>query len=64
MKWNGCAVFCSIFCLIRCAICMTDFEEGEDIRRLPCLHPYHVKCIDRWLKTNRICPVCRIRIDE
>eukprot|EP00118_Oscarella_pearsei_P002174 m.9741 g.9741 ORF g.9741 m.9741 type:complete len:391 (+) comp21600_c0_seq2:49-1221(+) len=48
----------------QCAICMTDFEEGEDIRRLPCLHPYHVKCIDRWLKTNRICPVCRIRIDE
>ena len=33
-------------------------------RRLPCLHLYHLPCIDQWLKMNRTCPICRIRIDK
>ncbi|XP_065837991.1 uncharacterized protein [Oscarella lobularis] len=47
----------------QCVVCMTDFVEGEDIRRLPCFHTFHIACIDPWLKTNRVCPVCRIDID-
>lgn len=26
---------------------------------LPCAHHFHLKCIDKWLKGNRTCPICR-----
>ncbi|CAD6195800.1 unnamed protein product [Caenorhabditis auriculariae] len=32
-----------------CAICMVDFEPGERIRFLPCMHSFHQECVDEWL---------------
>lgn len=29
-----------------CAICMGDFHQGDPIRFLPCMHSYHLQCID------------------
>ncbi|XP_038055155.1 probable GPI-anchored adhesin-like protein PGA55 [Patiria miniata] len=46
-----------------CSICMGDYEAGENMRRLPCFHFYHAACIDKWLKDNRICPVCREEVN-
>ena len=48
----------------KCSICLEEFKNGESIRRLPCLHIFHTDEIDRWLRTNHICPICRIPIDE
>ncbi|XP_068673515.1 E3 ubiquitin-protein ligase RNF38-like [Montipora foliosa] len=42
-----------------CVVCMSDYINREKLRRLPCNHDFHAKCIDRWLKNNRTCPVCR-----
>lgn len=42
-----------------CRVCLTDFNDGERLRTLPCCHIYHVDCIDEWLKRNAVCPVCR-----
>ncbi|KAJ6357737.1 hypothetical protein OIU78_005559 [Salix suchowensis] len=43
-----------------CAICLSEFEEGEELRILPeCLHSYHVECIDMWLHSHTNCPMCR-----
>lgn len=43
-----------------CAICLSEFEEGEELRRLPeCMHSYHMACIDMWLYSHSNCPVCR-----
>lgn len=43
-----------------CAVCLGDFEEGEELRSLPeCLHSFHVQCIDMWLHSNLSCPICR-----
>ncbi|CAL8332916.1 unnamed protein product [Merluccius merluccius] len=46
-----------------CVICMVDFELGEAIRFLPCLHTYHVDCIDRWLMRSFTCPSCMEPVD-
>lgn len=47
-----------------CVVCMSDYTNREKLRRLPCNHDFHAKCIDRWLKNNRSCPVCREEIVE
>mmetsp|Transcript_9033 Transcript_9033/g.25886 ORF Transcript_9033/g.25886 Transcript_9033/m.25886 type:complete len:398 (-) Transcript_9033:39-1232(-) len=41
-----------------CAVCLSDFEGGECLRRLPCGHGFHRPCIDQWLRRNRVCPLC------
>lgn len=43
-----------------CAVCLSEFEEGEELRTLPeCAHSFHVPCIDMWLYSHPNCPVCR-----
>lgn len=42
-----------------CVVCMCDFEARQLLRGLPCSHEFHAKCVDKWLKTNRTCPICR-----
>ncbi|PIN14676.1 hypothetical protein CDL12_12695 [Handroanthus impetiginosus] len=43
-----------------CAICLTEFAAGEEIRVLPqCGHGFHVGCIDTWLGSHSSCPSCR-----
>uniref|UniRef100_A0A0E0GWS8 RING-type domain-containing protein n=1 Tax=Oryza nivara TaxID=4536 RepID=A0A0E0GWS8_ORYNI len=45
-----------------CAICLSDFADGERVRLLPaCGHRFHVVCIDRWLLAHCSCPTCRRR---
>ena len=48
---------------IRCAICMMDFTAGETIRFLPCMHFYHIQCVDDWLMRSLTCPTCMQRVD-
>ncbi|KAG0285320.1 hypothetical protein BGZ96_010396 [Linnemannia gamsii] len=44
----------------KCLVCMSDYEEGEDMRALSCKHGFHQECIDKWLTTGaNKCPVCR-----
>lgn len=42
-----------------CVVCMCDFESRQMLRVLPCSHEFHSRCIDKWLKANRTCPICR-----
>ncbi|MBA0781207.1 hypothetical protein Gotri_002150 [Gossypium trilobum] len=43
-----------------CLICLSEFTAGERLRFLPkCNHGFHVRCIDKWLKSHTSCPKCR-----
>ena len=42
-----------------CAVCIEDYESGDELRALDCGHAFHKDCIDPWLITKRACcPVC------
>ena len=46
---------------LACCICLQDYQDGDDIRKLPCEHGFHCECVDRWLtETVNTCPLCRM----
>lgn len=45
-------------CSGNCAVCICDFEPGDMLRCLPCNHSFHQHCIDKWLRRNKVCPLC------
>lgn len=43
-----------------CVVCQNSFEEGEQVRMLPCRHVFHRRCFDGWLHHDKFnCPLCR-----
>lgn len=43
-----------------CAICLEEFETGQEVRLLACSHIYHRHCIDPWLQSSsNCCPLCK-----
>ncbi|CAF1105163.1 unnamed protein product [Rotaria sp. Silwood1] len=48
---------------LQCAICMDDFKENDEAKRLPCTHHFHEECILRWLRMHGTCPTCRVTLD-
>ncbi|KAI9912287.1 hypothetical protein PsorP6_009078 [Peronosclerospora sorghi] len=43
-----------------CPICLDDFEDGADVKVLPCQHFFHVECINPWLEgRSGRCPLCK-----
>lgn len=47
-----------------CSICLSEYSEGSIIRRLPCGHDFHRRCVDKWLQRNKRCPLCIHAVDE
>jgi len=43
----------------RCAVCLADYEEGDEMKRLECGHDYHTNCLKTWFQTKATCPICR-----
>ncbi|CAF1010866.1 unnamed protein product [Didymodactylos carnosus] len=48
---------------LQCAICMDEFKQGEEAKRLNCTHHFHEPCISRWLRLHGTCPTCRVTLD-
>ncbi|KAK9665261.1 hypothetical protein RND81_14G101000 [Saponaria officinalis] len=43
-----------------CSICLSDYEPRDTLKLLPeCLHRFHKDCINQWLRSKGVCPICR-----
>ncbi|CAN1148232.1 E3 ubiquitin-protein ligase At1g63170 [Linum perenne] len=47
-----------------CYICLKKYEDEEELKELPCGHVFHVECLDKWLKKNASCPLCKYEVCE
>jgi len=46
-----------------------EFEKNRNnklliLRELVCQHSFHIECIEKWLSTNKSCPMCRKSLDK
>ncbi|KAG7956683.1 hypothetical protein I3843_11G135700 [Carya illinoinensis] len=67
----GIAVCCCLPCIIallyavadqECCICLSTYDDGVELRELPCGHHFHCACVDKWLYINATCPLCKYNI--
>ncbi|KAK2978216.1 hypothetical protein RJ640_024249 [Escallonia rubra] len=45
-----------------CCICLAKYMDNDELRELPCSHFFHTECVDKWLKINASCPLCKFEI--
>jgi len=41
-----------------CEICLLDYNKGDTLIYLPCIHRFHEECIVGWLSKKAQCPIC------
>ena len=46
-----------------CVICMEPMKKNTLARTLPCMHAFHSRCVDKWLKSNNSCPICKHKLE-
>ncbi|PUZ64260.1 hypothetical protein GQ55_3G130100 [Panicum hallii var. hallii] len=46
-----------------CCICLARYVDNDELRLLPCGHFFHKDCVDKWLKINALCPLCKAELD-
>ncbi|KAJ7014386.1 E3 ubiquitin-protein ligase [Populus alba x Populus x berolinensis] len=42
---------------LECCICLAKYKDKEEVRKLPCSHMFHLKCVDQWLRIISCCPL-------
>lgn len=47
-----------------CCICLAKYANNDELRELPCSHFFHKDCVDKWLKINALCPLCKNEVGE
>ncbi|KAL3498337.1 hypothetical protein ACH5RR_041069 [Cinchona calisaya] len=47
-----------------CCICLAKYANNDELRELPCSHFFHKDCVDKWLKMNATCPLCKADVGE
>ncbi|RXH83190.1 hypothetical protein DVH24_003688 [Malus domestica] len=45
-----------------CCICLSCYDDGVELRQLPCAHHFHCSCINKWLFINTTCPLYKYNI--
>lgn len=47
-----------------CCICLAKYVNNDEVRELPCSHLFHKDCVDKWLKINALCPLCKSEVGD
>jgi hypothetical protein len=47
-----------------CSICIDEFKEDQNLRKLGCGHKFHQHCIDQWLVKQPSCPNCKSQVRD
>ncbi|XP_008809167.1 E3 ubiquitin-protein ligase At1g63170-like isoform X1 [Phoenix dactylifera] len=47
-----------------CCICLAKYADNDELRELPCSHFFHMVCVDKWLKINALCPLCKSEVGD
>lgn len=42
-----------------CCICCYEHAAGDKLLILPCKHEFHLECLAPWLRSKRLCPLCK-----
>lgn len=49
--------------MTKCMVCLIEYEAGEELRTMPCMHYFHRECIDKWLlERGSTCPICKFNV--
>ena len=46
----------------QCIVCLVEYEIGDEVRLLPCMHRFHNECISPWLARSPYCPMCKLSV--
>lgn len=49
--------------LSECAICLDEYQVGDEQLTLSCFHRFHSACAKSWLSKSMKCPICKIPQD-
>jgi len=44
--------------LVECELCLEEYQDGDELLRMPCMHLFHSKCVGPWLLKSYTCPIC------
>lgn len=47
-----------------CCICLGKYANNDELKELPCSHFFHKECVDKWLKINATCPLCKAEVGQ
>ena len=46
----------------QCPVCLDTMNT--QVRTLSCGHTFHLRCLERWKRVSRTCPMCRVPFDQ